>query len=261
MAEQYPFKWRHFQPDMILLCVRWYLRYALSYRDLEEMMAERGLSVDHTTIYRWVQQYAPELDKRCRPHLKATNDSWRVDETYIKVKKVWMYLYRAVDSDGNTLEFLLSPTRDAEAAKRFFVKALHASASSVPQGRPVQEPVAQPAAAADPNPTKSAPRVINVDKNAAYPKAIAALKANGTLPEAVELRQVKYLNNMVEQDHRFIKRRVKPGLGFFSFETACNTLQGYEIMHMVRKGQMRGVEKGDILGQIAFMARLFGVAA
>jgi transposase, IS6 family len=261
MSNASPFKWRHFESEIILLCVRWYLRYSLSYRDLEEMMLERGLQVDHTTIYRWVQRYAPELDKRSRPHLKACNDSWRVDETYIKIKKTWTYLYRAVDSEGNTLEFLLSSTRDAQAAERFFVKALRASASLVPQGRPVQEPVAQPTAAADPNPTKSAPRVINVDKNAAYPKAIAALKANGTLPEAVELRQVKYLNNMVEQDHRFIKRRVKPGLGFFSFETACKTLQGYEIMNMVRKGQMRGVEKGDILGQIAFIARLFAVAA
>ena len=117
------------------------------------------------------------------------------------------------------------------------------------------------ASPADLNPTKSAPRVINVDKNAAYPKAMAELKAAGILPEAVELRQVKYLNNLIEQDHRFIKRRVKPGLGFFSFETAWRTLQGYEVMHMVRKGQMRGVEKGDILGQVAFIASLFGVAA
>ncbi len=97
-----PFKWRHFEADIILLCVRWYVRYSLSYRDLEEMMRERGLSVDHTTIYRWVQSYAPELEKRCRPHLNTTNDSWRVDETYVKVKKVWMYLYRAVDSASAT---------------------------------------------------------------------------------------------------------------------------------------------------------------
>ena len=119
-----PFKWRHFQAEMILLCVRWYLRYPLSYRDLEEMMLERGLHVDHTTIYRWVQQLCTRTGEALPPHLKATNDSWRVDETYIKVKKVWMYLYRAVDSQGNTLEFLLSPRRDAEAAKRFFSKAL-----------------------------------------------------------------------------------------------------------------------------------------
>ncbi len=107
------------EAEIILLCVRWYLRYSLSYRDLEELMLERGLHIDHTTIYRWVQRYAPELVKRCRLHLKATTDSWRVDETYVKVRKIWMYLYRAVDSEGNTLEFLLSTTRDAEAAKRF----------------------------------------------------------------------------------------------------------------------------------------------
>jgi IS6 family transposase len=261
MSHPSPFKWRHFESEIILLCVRWYLRYSLSYRDLEEMMAERGLRVDHTTIYRWVQQYAPELDKRCRPHLKACNDSWKVDETYIKVKKVWMYLYRAVDSEGNTLEFLLSPTRDAEAAKRFFVKALRSPAGSAPQAQPVQEQGAQPTAAAAPHPTQSAPRVINVDKHAAYPKAMADLKAAGILPESVELRQVKYLNNLIEQDHRFIKRLVKPGMGFFSVETAGRTLQGYEVMHMIRKGQMRGVDKGDILGQAAFISSLFGVAA
>ncbi len=147
-------------------------------------MAERGLSVDHTTIYRWVQRYVPELEKRCRPHLKATHDSWRVDETYVKVKKVWMYLYRAVDSQGNTLEFRLSPTRDAEAAKRFFSKTLAA-------------------------PHSTTPRVITVDKNAAYPKAKSELQAEGAMPDSCELRQVKYLNNIVEQDHRFIKRRVR----------------------------------------------------
>ena len=147
-----------------------------------------------------------------------------------------MYLYRAVDSQGNTLEFRLSPTRDAEAAKAFFAKTLAA-------------------------PHTSTPRVITVDKNAAYPKAISELKAGGVIPEGYELRQVKYLNNLVEQDHRFIKRRVKPGLGFFSFETAWNTLQGYEIMNRVRKGQVQGVNKGDIMAQVAFIADLFGVAA
>ena len=192
---------------------------------------------------------------------KACNDSWKVDETYIKVKKVWMYLYRAVDSEGNTLEFLLSPTRDAEAAKRFFVKALHATAGSAPQARPIQEQVAQPTAPADPHPPTSAPRVINVDKNAAYPKAIAELKASGVLPEGVKLRQVKYLNNLIEQDPRFIKRLVKSGMGFFSVETAERMLQGYEVMNMIRKGQVHGVWKGDIKDQVTFIASLFGVAA
>jgi transposase, IS6 family len=210
--------------------------YSLSYRDLEEMMAERGLRVDHTTIFRWVQHFAPELDRRCRPHLKTTTDSWRVDETYIKVKGTWLYLYRAVDSQGSTLEFLLSATRDAQAAKRFFSKALGASHTTTP-------------------------RVINVDKNPAYPKALTELKAEGTLPPHRELRQSKYLNNLVEQDHRCIKRLVKPGLGFFSFETAWRTLQGYEVMHMIRKGQVQGVEKGNCRRQITFIASLFGVAA
>lgn len=114
------FKYRHFESEIILLCLRRYLRYALSYRDLEEMMVERGLCVDQTTIYRWVQHYAPILEKKCRVRLRSTNDSWRVDETYVKVKGTWMYLYRAVNSVGNTVEFMLSPTRDGQAAKRFF---------------------------------------------------------------------------------------------------------------------------------------------
>lgn len=127
MTELHLFKWRHFQADIILFCVRWYLRSALSYRDLEEMMLERGLQVDHTTIYRWVQRYAPELERRCRSHLKPTTDSWRVDETDIKLKKQWVYLYRAVDSQGNTLDVFFSPTRNAEAARCFFLKAVAAS--------------------------------------------------------------------------------------------------------------------------------------
>jgi IS6 family transposase len=107
MTEQHPFKWRHYEAEIILLCVRWYLRYSLSDRDLEEIILVRGLHADHTTIYRWMQRYAPELDQRCRSHLKSTTDSWRVDETYVKVKGTWMYLYRVVDSVGHTLEFQL----------------------------------------------------------------------------------------------------------------------------------------------------------
>ncbi len=182
------FKWRHFQADIILLNVRWYCRYVLSYRDLEEMMQERGVEVDHSTLNRWVLKYAAELDKRIRPHLQSTNDSWRVDETYVKVKGVWKYLYRAVDSRGNTLDFMLSAKRDANAAERFFRKVLKATHAQ-------------------------SPRVITVDKNIAYPKAIEALKADETLPEVTELRQKKYLNNIIEQDHRAIKRLTKAGMG------------------------------------------------
>jgi transposase, IS6 family len=154
----------------------------------------------------------------------------------------------------------LSSTRDAEAAKHFFCKALHVTASPPPQAPRIEEQVEEPTTPADPTTTLT-PRVINVDKNAAYPKAIAELKAAGILPASVELRQVKYLNNLIEQDHRFIKRLVKPGMGFFSLETAWRTLQGYEAMNMLRKGQMQGVEKGNITGQVTFIARLFGGAA
>src|SRR5689334_10878726 len=165
MGQPKLFKYRHFEAEIILLCLRWYLRYSLSYRDLEEIMAERGLSVDHTTIFRSVQHYAPDLEKRCRAKLKTTNDSWRVDETYIKVKGQWMYLYRAVDSDGNTGEFMLRATRDAQAAKRFLRKALRAKHTAMP-------------------------RVINVDRNPSYPKAVRKLKKKGTLPEGCELRPI-----------------------------------------------------------------------
>ncbi len=236
MQSQNPFTWRHFQADIIVLCVRWYLRYSLSYRDLEEIMLERGLHVDHTTIYRWVQRYAPELENRSRPHLNVTNDSWRVDETSIKVKKQWVSLYRAVDSEGNTLDFFFSSTRDAHAARQFFLNMLAASHTSTP-------------------------RVITVDKNAAYPKAFNELKAEEHISNDWELRQVKYLNTLIEQDHRFITRLTRPGMGFFSFETAWRTFQGFEGMNMIRKGQLHGVEKGNVGEQVTVIARLFGVAA
>ena len=150
----------------------------------------------------------------------------------------------------------MSSTRDAEAAKRFFVKALHGAAGSVPQVCPIEKDAALPTTPANPG-----PRVINVEKNAAYPKAMAGLNVDGVLHERVELRPVKYLNNMIEQDHRFLKRLTKPGMGFFSFETAWRTLQGFEIMNMVRKGHVHGVAKGDGKGQVALIARLFGVGA
>src|SRR5262245_42660136 len=215
MSDPSLFKWRHVQADIILRAVRWYLRYAWSYRDGEELLRERGVWVNHTTVFRWVQHYALALDKRCRPHLKNTNDSYRVDETYIKIKQQWHYLYRAVDSQGQTLDFMLSTTRDADAAECFFRKVLRDSHTLTP-------------------------RVITVDKNAAYPPAFDALQQEGTRPETCQLRQCKYLNNTIEQDHRFVKRRVNPGLGVGAFHTAQRTIQGYEAMHMLRKGQIEG---------------------
>ena len=235
MENQQLFKWKHYQPEMILLTVRWYLRYNLSFRDLVEMMEERGLSIAHTTIMRWVHQYGPELDERVRRHLKTTNDSWRVDETYVKVKGQWMYLYRAVDSEGNTIDFYLSESRDQQAAKRLFKKALAASHNRTP-------------------------RVITVDKNPAYPAAIQDLEEEDCLPEGIGIRQIKYLNNIVEQDHRFIKKRVRPMLGFKSYETATSILSGVEAMHIMKKGQLHPqVESAQ--NEVEFIHKLFGIAA
>jgi transposase-like protein len=200
------------------------------------MMAERGVEVDHSTIQRWVLSYAPELDKRVRPHLNLTNDSWRVDETYIEVKGEWKYLYRAVDSIYNTLDFMLSAKRDGKAAARFFRKVLKAKHTQTP-------------------------RVITVDKNAAYPVAVEALKADETLAAETELRQSKYLNNLIEQDHRNIKRLTKPMMGFGSFNTARRTLSGIEAMGMIRKGQVKGIRKGENVSQAKFIEELFGISA
>jgi len=236
MSQPRPFKWRHFAPDIIWLGGRWYVRYALSSRALEELMLERGLHVDHTTIYRWVQRDAPELERRCRPPLKAMTASWRVDATSVKVNGPWRYRDRAVDSAGNPLEFLLSPTRATQAAKRFFSKALIAAHTVTPRG-------------------------ITVEQNAASPKALKALTASRAVPLPGELRQVKSLNNRIAPEHRFIKRLVKPGLGFVSLETGWRTLQGYEVLSLLRKGQVQGVAKGDLRGQVIFFASLFGVAA
>ena len=230
------FKGRQFTAEVILWAVRWYLMFPISYRDLELMLRDRGVEVAHTTLFRWVQAYAPEIERRIRLHLRPSNGSWRVDETYVQVKGRWMYLYRAVDSRGQTIDFLLSAKRDAEAAKRFFRKALN-------------------------QPHTASPRTITVDKNPAYPCAITELKADGELWRSARLRQAKFLKNIIEQDHRRPKRLVRPGLGFGGFHTARRTLAGYEAMAMVRKGQVRKVGKRDMQAQATFIAELFEVAA
>jgi transposase-like protein len=231
-----PFKGRQFSAEVIIWAVRWYLMFPISYRDLELMLADRGASVDHSTICRWVLAYAPELQKRIRPQLRLSNGSWRVDETYIRVKGRWAYLHRAVDSRGQTIDFLLSAKRDAAAAKRFFAKALG-------------------------QPHTVNPRTITVDKNAAYPRAVAEMKADGELWRRLTLRQVKFLNNIVEQDHRRLKQLIRPGLGFGSMRTARRTLAGYEVMAMMRKGQVRRVGGRDMRAQARFVAELLEIAA
>ena len=229
------FHGRHFEDVIILLCVRWYLRYSLTYRDLEEIMAERNLSVDHVTIWRWVQRYAPILNQRIRREMRRPNRSWRVDETYIKVAGSWAYLYRAVDSAGETIEFMLSPKRDLIAATMFLRLALSGEGPR--------------------------PRVINVDGHPAYASAVAALKQTGELGRRCRCRMAPYLNNIIEQDHRFIKKRITASLGFRSVEGACRTIEGYEAMHAIRKGQVRWVPKGDAIAQRQFIHTIFGIAA
>src|SRR6202521_2233581 len=231
------FKWRQFEPEVILMAVGWYLRFSLSYRDVEELLAERGLSVDHVTVWRWVQRYAPEVDRRLRKRLKATNDSWRVDETYVRVKGKWVYLYRAVDSTGATIDFLLSAKRDAAAAERFLAKAL--SGANHP-----------------------APRVINTDKHAGYPPAIVQLKAAGALEGNCRHRPVQDLNNFLEQDHPAVKRRVNGSQQFRSVWATWRTIAGYEAIHMIRKGQACWNAAGAKIGLLhRFILDLFAATS
>jgi transposase, IS6 family len=231
-----PFKGRQYPGEVILQAVRWYLRYPLAYEHVAELLAQRGLEVDASCVWRWVQVYSPELNRRCQPHLKRTNKSYRVDETYIKVKAQDKYLYRAVDSTGQTIDFLLTAKRDTAAAKRFFEKVFSSSSNPIP-------------------------RVINVDKNPAYRAAVEALKAEGTLPRRVRLRQCKYLNNVIEQDHRTVKKRTWLAKGYGSFRSAWRTLEGIETMSMIRKGRVRWVAKGDVVAEARFIAKLFAIAA
>ena len=199
-------------------------------------MHECGLDVDHSTIFRWVQRYAPEINKRIRQHLKMSGTAYRIDETYIKVGKSSKYLYRAVDKQGNTIEFMLSAKRDVSAAKRFFKKMMRADHRRLPFS-------------------------ISVDKNAAYPDAFTSSQEEKVLPKDCALRRVKYLNNVLEQDHRFVKKKVRASQCFKSFHTAERTLEGIEAMHMMRKGQVKRLDGRDAAGQAKFVENLFGVAA
>jgi transposase-like protein len=202
---------RHFDRDVIILCVRWYLCYKLSFRDLVEMMAERGLHLSHTTIMRWVQRYAPEFEKHWTRFARKVGRSWRVDETYLKVRGRWVYLYRAVDRNGDTVDFRLSPTRDVAAAKAFFRKALRTH--------------------------KCAPVSITLDGYAASHRAVREMPKEDQAWKHTKLRSSKYLNNLIEQDHRGIKSRTGPMLGFKNFDCAATTVAGIELLHRIRKGQ------------------------
>ncbi|WP_087739324.1 IS6 family transposase [Paraburkholderia piptadeniae] len=200
----------HYPLDVILTCVRWYVRYALSLRNLEEMMAERGIAVDHSTVHRWALKLLPVLEKAFRRRKRPVGKNWRLDETYIKVKGQWKYLYRAVDKAGNTIDFLLRAHRDKAAARRYFEKSIAQNGE---------------------------PETVTIDKSGANLAALEAINAERETP--IKIRQTKYLNNIVEQDHRAIKRRTRPMLGFKNFRCARILLGGIEVAHMIAKGQMK----------------------
>ena len=215
MSYAVSFKDAHYPGDVILHAIFLYLRYGVSYRDLEEIMAERGARVNHATLNRWVERYAGQVAEDARRRKQPADRSWRMDETYIKVKGQRVYLYRAVDKFGKTLDFMLSRRRNKPAAIRFFARAMEVN---------------------------GLPRKIVIDKSAANTQGLKdinrMLKRFGcSIP--IEMVRVKYFNNRVEQDHRFIKRRARPMLGFKSFTSAASTIGGIEIVNMIRKGQFR----------------------
>ncbi|OXE95226.1 putative transposase [Flavobacterium araucananum] len=198
-----------FPKAIILQAVYFKLRFTLSYRDVEEIMKMRGIAVDHATIQRWVFKFTPMIESQMKKRKNRVGASWRMDETYIKVKGIWCYLYRAVDKWGNTVDFLLTRRRQRMSAQSFLIKAIK---------------------------NNCRPTVINIDKSGSNTSAIRVYNKRSF--SNIKIRQCKYLNNIVEQDHRFIKWRIQNGLGFKSFESARRTLSGIEVVHMLRKNQM-----------------------
>ena len=202
----------HYPLEVMLVCARWYAAYPLSFRNIEEMMAERGVFVDHSTLHRWSIKMLPVLTAMFRRRKHPVGRSWRMDETYVKVGGQWKYLYRAVDKDGDTIDFLLRAKRDHAAARAFFERAMD---------------------------LHGVPEKITIDKSGANTAAIASIQADSGL--AIEMRQSKYLNNIVEQDHRAVKRITRPMLGFKTFRCARILIAGIEVLHMIRKGQLGAI--------------------
>ncbi len=229
------FKRRRFPVEIILLCVRWYCKYGISYRELAEMMSERGVAVDPSTIFRWVQRNAPEIKKRIRLYQGPRSGSWRVDETYVRVGGRWKYLFRAVDKHGRLIAFMLSDRRNTNTAYRFLRKAIKAMSDYPPSS-------------------------ITTDKLASYPKAILRLQNEGLLPKDVGHRTAKYLNNIIEADHGALKRVIQPTRGFQTMKTAAATLTGFEIMRMIRRGHCIQ-RKRQATGEVRLVNQLFGLAA
>jgi len=225
---------RQFAAEIIATCVRWYLRFSLSLRDVEELMAERGLSVDHTTIWRWTQTYAPEVQRRLRGQIKRKGSTWHMDETFVRISGRWMYLFRAVDSRGQTVDFYLSETRDREAAKCFLKRALA-------------------------NPDNRAPHVFSRDRLRSYPAAIRELQKEGQIHRKCRHRTRPYSNNRIESDHRHVKRRLRAMQGPRTVATARAVIAGIEAVQMIRKGQVLGITRKNPHGQAWVFSALLGI--
>ena len=228
------FRKRWFEPTVIVTCVRWYLRFSLSLRDVQELMAERGLSVDHTSIWRWTQAYGPELYRKLQGELKRKSGTWHMDETIVRIAGRWMYLFRAVDSSGQTVDFYLSETRDREAAKVFLKHALA-------------------------NPDNRRPGIFARDGLRSYPAAIRELQAEGQLGRQCRQRTRRYCNNRIESDHRHVKRRLRAMQGPRTATTAWAVIQGIEAANMIRKGQVLGITQQNLHGQAWVFGFLLGL--
>jgi IS6 family transposase len=228
------FKCRRFPVEIILLCVRWYCKYGISYRDLAEMMEEPGVAVGPSTIFRWAQRYAPEIKTRVRQYQGSRSGSWRVDETYVRVGGRWKYLFRAVDKFGRLIASILAERRDTGAAYRFLRKALKTMSNYPPSS-------------------------ITSDRLASCLKAIRRLQSEGLLPKDVEHRTSKYLNTIIEADHGALKRMIRPARGFQRMKTASATSKGFEVMRMIRRGHCVLSHSG-VAGEIRLVSQLFGLA-
>ena len=210
------FKHHRFPKSIILQAVYFKLRFTLSYRNVEELLQIRGVEVDHSTIQRWVFKFSPEVEKNMNKRKRQVGSSWRMDETYIKVGGKDRYLYRALDKFGNTVDFLLTKRRMKGSAQKFLNKAIG---------------------------NNSKPRVINIDKSGANKSGIRSINRELMTVKKIKIRQCKYLNNIVEQDHRNIKRRISIDTGFKEFESAQRTLAGIEVVNIIRKGQIADSRK------------------
>jgi IS6 family transposase len=235
MLRNSPFKHHRFPREIILCAVRWYLRYPLSYQDVVDLLAERGITIDRSTVYRWVQKFGPEITKRAEKHLRRASVDWHVDETYVRVGGKWRYLWRAIDANGQMIDFRLTARRDAKAAKAFLNKAIE----RVRLHRPV---------------------VIVTDKAPTYARVIREINHRYD-PYFDSIRHIyrKWRNNLIESDHAAMKRLLGYRQSFRSLRSAKATLSGIESTRIIKRGHVYHKQAG-VRGEIQFISQLFAAA-